>query len=87
MTDQIIEARIIGDTGHYLDMKLNFHKIEEGRNNQFWLRCHPGLDVVKFIKENLCSPDCDCLKHEFYRIRDIYSDGNPVLEIHVQRIK
>jgi len=87
MTDtQKMDVRIIGDNGKFLDMELDI-KDFSCREGMFTLSSYPGLDVISSIKTELCSQDCECKKHEYYRIRDIYSDGNYVLEIYVERIK
>ena len=83
---QKMEVRIIGDNGKFLDMNLAIKDFSGGGDN-FALMSYPGQEVIDSIKAELCNPDCDCAKHEFYRIRDIYKDGNPVLEIFVERVK
>lgn len=87
MTDtQKMDVRIIGDNGKFLDMELDI-KDFSCREGVFTLTSHPGLEVINSIKSELCGQDCECKKHEYYQIRDIYNDGDFVLEIYVERIK
>jgi hypothetical protein len=83
---QIVDVRIIGDNGQFLDMNLPIKDFSTG-SGQFALMSYPGQEVIDTIKKKLCSPGCDCAKHEYYRIRDIYGDGNCVLEVFVEQVK
>lgn len=87
MTDiQKMDVRIIGDNGKFLDMELDI-KDFCCREGVFTLASYPGQEIIQEIKTQLCSQDCECKKHQYYRIRDIYRDGNCVLEIFVERVK
>lgn len=84
--NQKMNIRVIGDTGNFIDLDIEVEPFEPSHNDTFFLRSYPGADIIKRIKTEICgNPECDCKKHHCYRIRDIYSDGNVLLEILVEK--
>ncbi len=88
MEKQILEVRIIGDTGKFIDKEFEFEPIEYNNRTELTLVTYPTPEEIEHIHAEVCGvPDCTCEKHQYYRMRDIYKDGNVRLEIFMERVR
>jgi len=86
-----MNIRIIGDPKNgieprFLDLELDIEALDGTPQKKFWLVSYPDKETVQKIREKVCGDlVCECNNHEFYRMRDIYNDGNIRLEVRVER--